>query len=239
MDCRRHDPDDERDYQPFPRSGRLAQNMNLPLSTLRRRVAGPAPVYYYIIASMRNRAGQFVQTGCGPNFQGDLITLCTCKHFMRTFLDANDWEGRWVAGFTGSGAGEGSNCLVYLMRVSQAYQSHRDLWFSKGISQRTRQVKAVHLDKFGDLYKPRTRGVDPWDPAGYIPPRSDHRHAQGWERDVAYEGISGRPALLVGDPTQSFLWSHPRVYYAGRLHRGQKKSSLAVLLSQLRAGGTP
>lgn len=242
MNCRTNHPDDERAHQPFPRSGRLARNMDLPLSTLCRRVVGRATTYCYIIASVKNRNGQFVQTGCGPNFQGDLITLCTCKHFMRTFLDANDWKDRWIAGFTSSEAGEGSNCLIYLMRVFQAYQSHRELWFSDSIPQRTKLAKAVHLDKFGDLYKPRTRAVDPWDPRGYIRPQSNHRHAQGWEQDVAYKGRSmrGRPAaLLVGDPNHSFLWSRPEIYYSGRLPRGQKKFSLTALLGQFKAGETP
>jgi hypothetical protein len=235
MNCRTNHQDDERDHQPFPRSGRLAVNANLPPETLRQRVAGTGTVYCYIITSVKNRDGQLVQAGCGPNFQGDLITLCTCKHFMRTFLDAGDWEGQWIAGFTTSATGEGKNFLVYLMRVSQAYQSHRDLWLSSRISQRTKQAKAVHLDKFGDLYQPQTGIIAPWDPRGYISPRSNHRHAQDWKGDVAYEGVGGRPAaLLVGDPSYSFLWNHPEVYCPDRLHRGQKKSSLAKLLDQLK-----
>ena len=61
----------EHDHQPFPREGQqLAANMNLPLGVLREGI-GPdqSTVYSYIVSSIRNQEGRFVQTGCGPNFE--------------------------------------------------------------------------------------------------------------------------------------------------------------------------
>ena len=223
------------DYQPFPRTGRLAENTNLSLDGLRARVLpGPAKVYCYIVATVENRRGRLVQTGSGPNWQGDLITLCTCKHWMRAFMNADAWRGVWIAGFTGVRAGSGLHHLVYLMRVKQAFRSHHDLWFAKSIAPRTKEAKAAHLSKFGDLYKPRQGWTDPFDPRGYAPPEPDHVHCNldHWHNDIDYVGLSGRrPALLAGDPAHSYLWDRPTVLYPARLHRGQKKHSLDDLLA--------
>jgi hypothetical protein len=38
--------------------------------------------------SLRLFDGQYSQTASAPNFQGGVITLCTCKHWMRTFKPA-------------------------------------------------------------------------------------------------------------------------------------------------------
>jgi hypothetical protein len=237
MTCRAEPGGTERTYQPFPPATELGGNLNRPLTRLRDYVMGEAPVYSYVIASMRGHNGQFVQVGCGPNFEGGLITLCTCKHRMRTFRDAGRWNGIWIAGFTSLPTGGGRNFLIYLMRVAHAFGSQRDLWFSTAIPSTVKQTKAAHRNRLGDLYKPRRREIDPWDPDGYVPPCPNHRHAKGWATDINYKGVGARhPVLLVGNPRQSLLWNRPMIYYAGRLHRGQKKDKLDDLLAQLEAG---
>jgi hypothetical protein len=211
--------------------------VNLELNALRRQ-AGPADtVYFYVIQSIVNRGGHFIQTGCGPNFEGGLITLCTCKHRMRTFMDREDWTGKWIAGFTNMATGHGANFLVYLMRVSHAFESHSDLWLSSNIPTTAKQAKAAHANRFGDIYKPRSTLTDPYDPRDYTPPHNDHVHAGRWQRDIAYVGCSGRYAsLLVGDPDRSYLWNRPMLIYPFRLSRGQKKCGLDNLLAQLEQG---
>jgi hypothetical protein len=237
MTCQAKQRGRERTHQLFPRTTELGGNLNIPLTRLHDCAAGQAAVYSYVIASMRNHDGRFVQTGCGPNFEGGRITLCTCKHRMRTFLDADQWSGIWVAGFTSLPVGDGKNFLIYLMRVAHAFVSQRDLWFSTAIPAAVKQAKGAHQNRLGDLYQPRRQGIDPWDPDGYVPPCPNHRHAEGWATDIRYEGVGARhAALLVGDPHQSFLWNRPMICYAGRLHRGQKKSALDDLLAQLKAG---
>jgi hypothetical protein len=237
MTCQAKHAGAERPHQPFPQTTELGQKMNMPLSRLYDCAAGQALVYSYVIASMRKRNGEFVQTGCGPNFQGGLITLCTCKHRMRTFMDPDQWHGLWIAGFTSLATGGEANFLIYLMRVAHAFESQRDLWFSTAIPPAVKQVKAAHLNRFGDLYQPHHEGIAPWKPDGYVAPCRNHCHAQGWAKDIVYEGVGARhAALLVSDPHQSFLWNRPMIYYAGRLHRGQKKSTLDDLLARLKTG---
>jgi hypothetical protein len=232
-------------HQPYPRQGQLAKTLNLTLGTLRSRLADigfqEVTVYCYVIATIQFDGRGFLQTGSAPNFQGDLITLCTCKHFMRTFCDAPEWQGKWIAGFTGVKTGRGRNALVYMMRVGHAFESHRDLWLSGLLASAAREAKAADRDKFGDVYRPTSGRGDPFDPANYREPVRKHVHAEGdeWHRDIDRVGCAGRrPALLVGQVGLSFLWSKPMLCYSSALHRGQKKSTLETLLKQMQDLGT-
>jgi len=236
------------DHQPYPQQGQLAKTLNLTLGTLRSRLADiefqEATVYCYVIATIDIDGRGFLQKGSAPNFQGDLITLCTCKHFMRTFLDAPGWQGKWIAGFTGVEAGTGRNDLVYIMRVAHAFESHRDLWLSEALTSAAREAKAADRDEFGDVHRPATERGDPFEPANYQAPVQNHVHAEGdeWHKDIDRVGCAGRrPALLVGQVALSFLWSKPMLCYSSalrRLHRGQKKSTLETLLQQMQDLGT-
>jgi hypothetical protein len=132
------------DYQPFPESGLLSKNKDLNLVQLKEKLGhylnGTDEVYAYILSSVKTENGFFRQTGCAPNFQGGVITLCTCKHQMRTRHDKGKWSGVWVAGFA-SRAGVGRHHLFYLTKVSTAFESHLELWHHSGLSQKTKQVK--------------------------------------------------------------------------------------------------
>ena len=230
-------------HQLYPQQGQLAKTLDLRLDTLRSRLADiqfqEAAVYCYVIATIQFDGHGFSQTGSGPNFQGDLITLCTCKHFMRTFLDAPRWQGKWIAGFTGIKAGIGRNALVYIMRVADAFESHRDLWHSEALTSAAREAKAADRDEFGDVYRPTPGRGNPFDPADYQAPVQNHVHAKGdeWHKDIDRVGCAGRrPALLVGQIGLSFLWSKPVLCCSSalpRLHRGQKKRRLEDLLRQM------
>jgi hypothetical protein len=224
--------------QPFPQTGRLAENLNLSLDDLCRKIGGTqATVYSYIVATVKNHEGDFVQKGSAPNFQGDLITLCTCKHRMRTFHDMLEWKNKWIAGFTGVEAGNGSNVLVYLMKVGYTFESHSDLWNSKEISWGTKQAKTTHLHKCGDIYEPKDAFVGPFDCQSYVPPCKEHSHYKddGWYKDIDYKGCKGRkPVLLAGDTDYSFLWEKPKVVYNGRLPRNSKKLELKVMIENLK-----
>ncbi len=181
MTCQTRCTNTERGHQPFPMTMN-GRNTNIPLIKLRSCVVGEATVYCYIVASIHRQGEEFVQRGSGPNFQGDLITLCTCKHRMRTFLAPEEWSGIWIAGFTSRPTGGKANYLFYLMQVAHAFESQRELWFSRDILPAAKQAKAAHLDPFGDLYKPRSRKIDRWDPAGYLSPTRNHPHAGDWAR---------------------------------------------------------
>jgi hypothetical protein len=72
-----------------------------------------------------------------------------------------------------------------------------------------------------------------------MPPRLDHVHApdDAWHDDIRYVSRWGRtPALLAGNPQQSYVWTQPLLYTAFRLGRGQKKCPLGTLLQTLSPG---
>ena len=115
-------------YQAMPTHGRLSKNLNLSPETLLEKIEDfkESTVYFYIVDTVEYEDGRLYQTGSGPNFQGDLVTLCSCKHWMRTSPEVESWRGLWVAGYTSS-RDLGSNRLFYLMRVSQAFRFHFDI----------------------------------------------------------------------------------------------------------------
>lgn len=236
--------------QPYPQKGQLAKGLNLGLDALRSRLRNLGiesdTVYCYVVATVRNANGHFCQTGSAPNFQRGVITLCTCKHHMRTFLEPAEWVGKWIAGFTGIHECRGANSLVYLMRVGRAFVSHRDLWFSSALTEETKKAKAADKNELGDVYRPRSQIAPAFRPSSYFEPIDGHPHKDAsceacsntgeWHKDVNYHGCSGRrPALLIGDIEFSFLWERPMIELPSerKLHRGQKKCRLSVLRDQL------
>jgi hypothetical protein len=228
----------EQDHQPFPSKGTLSDNSNISLETLRGSLSSERTVVYrYVITSVHNEGGRFLQRGSGPNFQGGMVTLCTCKHRMRTYLRLDDWKGKWVAGFTGLGAGRGRNALVYLTKIAHAYESHYDLWYSGEIPDETKRAKSATLSRYGDLLEPLGESVDPYDPFSYHPPDESHSHSKNdsWHGDVRYTGSRHRheAALLVGDPAHTYLWDRPTLFFPNSIGRAEPKSTLEDLLSKL------
>ena len=232
------------DRDPFPLSSvgdPLGRSKNLSPADLARRIPSQSPaVYCYVIATIKTREGQLAQAGCGPNFHGGLISLCTGKHFMRSFRGVRSWKGTWIAGFTRKSVGGGRNALVYLMQVGHAFESHYDLWASpEGTIIADKSAKSARRNPLGDLYEPKGEllGDDRFDPGNYHAPCRGHSHARQWHQDVSYRGRGGRPAaLLVGDAENSFVWDTPAIFFADSLGRGQKKLSLGDLLHRLSAG---
>ena len=93
--------------QPFPETGLLYDNSNLQLDCLTERIGEVRDkTYSYVVRTVKVKKLEsatvgFEQHGSAPNFQGDLLTLCTCKHQMRSRLSADQWqENVWLAGFT-------------------------------------------------------------------------------------------------------------------------------------------
>ena len=216
--------------QRYPSEGALVAGMNWPVAALADRIgAAPSgPVYAYVLSSVSGSAAGFQQRGTAPNFQGGSITLCTCKHHMRSGRAAVDWPGCWVAGFT-SVSVSAAHChwLFYLMRVERAFESQFDLW--QALPRSSREAKAADRHPLGDLYRPLSdelAGGERFQVARYQPPCPSHDHYQGWEDDVHYPG-GRRPALLVGAAEHSYVWSGPmvRARPEWRLGRGHRRLS--------------
>ncbi len=231
-------------HQPFPEHGQLSKNLNLTADGLRSRLLVPefrdANVYCYVVATVKSGGPGFVQTGSAPNFQGGVITLCTCKHFMRSLLDPGEWRGKWIAGFTGLEAGARRNALVYLMQVGRGFQSHLELWRSDALTTEAKEAKAADANRFGDLYRPAAEVNAEFHPSGYGEPMPGHVHhdPKDWHQDICYRSArSDRvAALLTGEASRSFLWSKPIVYLKQTsrvgLGRGHRKWPLGTLLDE-------
>ena len=222
-------------YQAMPSTGKLVKNLNLRPELLAERLAsfGRSIVYFYVVDTVEYHEGRLYQAGSGPNFQGDLLTLCSCKHWMRASLEPDAWEGVWVAGYTGS-TDLGSNKLFYLMKVSQAFESHRELWLSDSVACETKTAKASHLDKFGDIYKPNKTTGRPYFHLHYLPPCENHVHCEldDWKKDIRYKSRNAsRAALLAGDAEYSFLWDRPLIESPIKIRRGHRKMTIADMFS--------
>ena len=191
-----------------------------------------ATIYYYVMKTVKRDGDILRHTGSGPNWQGGVITLCTCKHLMRTYPDCK--QRTWIAGFSNSNAGEESNFLMYLMRVGQTFESHYDLWYS--LPEEVREAKAADKNPLGDIYKPLGRETQksPFDPAIYLEPCRNHSHKHCWKEDIKYKTKGGiHPLLLVGDVKYSFVWNQRMITFKGSIGRGQRKFNLGEFLNHL------
>ena len=118
------------------------------------------------------------------------------------------------------------------MMVSQTFESHQELWSSDSIPEETKIAKAASLDKFGDIYQPKSMQDDPYCHLSYFAPCDDHVHCdpRDWHKDIYYPDRYGRtPALLVGCPEYSFLWDTVAVESPFKIPR-KKRTTLGSLL---------
>jgi hypothetical protein len=243
-----HSLNDDQKIQAFPRNGILAKSANLPLPILASKmqmIEGKA--YSYVVRTVSlNEATNFDQSGSAPNFQGDVLTLCTCKHQMRSRLSVQEWEDDvWLAGFTSRTIHDGRHWLFFLAKVETAYESHSDLW--NDVDADYRREKAAHLNYLGDLFKPtrpKPIGLARFSAGRYLMP-SAHAHRRypgddGWKHDINYRHAvtSNHAPLLVADPRLTFLWEEPMIYFASKKHCRDYHtwSSLQELMDMLRKG---
>jgi len=226
--------------QPFPRSGHLFNNRDRALKDLRQSKLPDGKVFTYVLSSVEVVDGRFIQYGCAPNFQGGLITLCTCMHYHRTWWKS--WLGVWVAGFCGIN-NPGGNQLFYLMRVSNEFLNQYELWQSPTM-RASREAKSARHQIFGDVYQPQIKADDqPYNPDMYFAPREGHRHHRtsgddNWHDDIYYRDSrrpNAPPKLLVGDSRYSFLWATPRCSFTGKQHpRCKVYPTLGAFMDELK-----
>lgn len=208
------------DRQQFPPKGILCQNLDLNLEQVVRKLgeAESSDVYAYVLhtVSCDKDKDQLLQTGSAPNFQGDYITLCTCKHYMRSLRPVDCWKNVWIAGFSRHEMED--HYLFYLMQVERAFKSFRDLW--EASTSDTKEAKDASKNRLGDLYRPiSSNNGDDFSIHSYKPPMEGHVHHQDYllRKDIEYLNNKNkkatRAALLVGNPKFSFLWTKPRILF--------------------------
>ena len=226
--------------QEWPRGNKLKENMNKTLNTLKRVLEkSKGTIYVYVLTTVKaNGHGGFIQMGSAPNFQGGLITLCTCKHWMRTWRTPDAWKNVWIAGFTGVNIlGDHKNYLFYLMQVQKAFYSHKELW--DWLDPTVKKAKNASKHKCGDVYEPTPNLTDPFDPSHYCEPIKEPKHVHfknnDWFKDINYTNTKTKrhPAVLVGAPEYSFLWSRPKIYFKDKLPRTKKWNDIKEFLHLL------
>jgi len=224
---------DNQSVQPFPTLGLLADkaHANPALADLESSIGNiSGEARSYIVDTVRKKSDEngFEQRGSAPNFQGDVLTLCTCKHQMRSRLSVKEWENDvWIAGFTSRTIHARKHWLFFLAKVKSAHDSHCDLWNSNSIGDDALNAKAAHTHYFGDIFKPKTpipTNHARFTPSRYVTPKT-HAHRtesdpDGWHNDINYRhSLTDRRApLLVADPDLTFLWDKPLICYLPQKH---------------------
>jgi hypothetical protein len=137
-------------YQPYPETGPLRENLDVSLANLRGILSDHGRDMVYVMTSVETKDGGFLQCGCGPNFQGGEITICTCMAQMRTFRNVK--PGVWMSGFTSVDATGKGNGLFHLTQIHDSAVSQYDLWNKLPLG--VRMAKAAHLDPYGDVFEP-------------------------------------------------------------------------------------
>jgi len=243
-----HTIQDIETVQPFPSGGHLGKNFGLPLPLLASQIGQVEDrAYSYVVRSVKldHEATTFEQRGSAPNFQGDVLTLCTCKHQMRASQAVEDWRGVWLAGVTSRTIHEGKHWLFYLAKIESAYESHCDLW--AGVKAISRNAKSAHVHFLGDVFKPKPpipTADSRFSPNRYVSPQL-HAHRwhdedgwhNGWHNDINYRLAHkyGHPPLLVADPRRTFIWDEPMIHFAEDHCRNYLKwNSLQELMAMLR-----
>lgn len=217
-----------------PRDGfKRARDLSLSkINGLLKKESGA--VYSYVATSATFQGDDLVQKGSGLNFEGGRLTLCMCKHSMRTYPGVR--TGAWIAVFA-SGAGSQPHRLFALMKIGETFNSHAQLW--NALAPEVRSKKSAKANRFGDVYKPKPdAGRDELARGNYQPLHRNHPHhgeEQIQRKDVSYRNWrTGEIAkLLLGDARHSYLWMQPHVAFKGRHPRTKRWESLAEFLEEL------
>ncbi len=205
----------QKEFQQMPTTGQLQKNMNLSLQQLKEKIkqtpTDQNQIFTYKLSTISIENNALRQTGSAPNIEGGIITLCTCKHYHRSRNSQQQWENRWIAGFTTIGiTPKRVPHLFYLMKVQKTYTSQKEIY--NNLPKHIINKKNTKNNTFGDIYQPKPTIEDPYDPTHYCEPTKTHSHYRKceWHKDISYKGK--RHLMIVGDPKQSYLWSKPLIY---------------------------
>lgn len=240
-------------FQEWPTEGILAENMDLNLSELDKRIrhsyGGGAHYTVKSVEPSRKGDNTFIQAGCGPNFEGGLISQCTCRHDIRAkWYTLTGWRSKWLAGFTGYGKNRcGDSYLFYLMKIDTTFSSFKQLYDEYQRRDRNLiKVKRADKNPFGDLYYPKKEVIgNEYDITYYEGLHRDHSHKKIKRRlkDINYPEFTKKylknvtdqhASLLLGDVEHSFLWKTPMIRYKRRhAPRHHKWKDIASFLDNL------
>ncbi|MEO8210868.1 MAG: hypothetical protein ABI840_09910 [bacterium] len=236
----------ERDYQSIS-FNQFKKNFNLvDLKTKFGKSFSADTVHYYILTTVKFEDGTFRQTGSGPNLEGDLITLCTCKHKMRA---GNIEKGDWIAGIisrnkTKIKEKEARNCLFYLIRIKKLFDNQLDLQnYLQQEYPNSLKMKYATENKLGDIFLMKNNNEDYHDVKNFVLPIGHcHYKNEKWHEDIEqyeyeYNKHNKSPhKLVVANTDYSYVWSIPKIGLKEEyqnLYQGNKKSDLKDFLQEL------
>lgn len=194
-----------------------------------------------------NYGTTFEQLRSGPNWQGNLMTLTTCKHLMRTSKRLHDWQGVWMAGFVPKSC-TGDNHLLYMARIHMAFG--HNYYLGQYLQQAHPDAYKAHsatLCPRGDIYPPRATMAAKL-PAGAIDPRNYEDPIEGhtrwetdgdgnykWKKDIYYTGYHNRmPVCFLMERPRTYLFQNPTYVSERPLHRSGYKTTVGEFLQHLR-----
>lgn len=181
-----------------------------------------APCYFFPMLDYVYSNGVFLAVRSGPNWEGGVFTLTTCKHLLRTAKTPEEWEGHWLVAFTPRINGE--NYLLFRARVDKAFPHQ----FFLGDYLRRRhphayKTKLSTRNPRGDIHEPKRRLTSMQEAENirnYVEPvdhsRFKERYTSGafkgkrkWNKDIKFRGHSGRPpaAFILGSES---IWCSPQ-----------------------------
>lgn len=200
-------------------------------------------VHYYIITTIKFEDGNFRQTGSGPNLEGDLITLCTCKHKMRA---GNMEKGDWIAGMVSRNKTkikekEARNCLFYLIRIKELFDHQFDLQnYLQQEYPNSLIKKYATINKLGDIFLMKNSNEDYYDVKNFVTPKGHCHYEDGvWHKDIEqyeYKYKKSPHKLVVADINHSYVWNIPKIGLKKKyqiLNRGNKDLDMKDFLIKL------
>lgn len=186
-------------------------------------------IYVYPHHQIELVDGELHQTRSGPNWEGGMVTLTTCKHLMRTYSSVTD-EKKKVALIGLTNNLEGHNYLLYAGVIDMRFDSNHELgeWLRLYCSD-TYRAKLATDNPRGDIYEPNAT------------PHEDHvrytEYSKGqrkYIKDLEYRNNRGvAPKCLTIDPVT--VYTKPMYSWTGKLGRsGVSFTSVEECLSNIK-----
>lgn len=199
-------------------------------------------VYTVKTTKLIEKSNHVQHWGSGPNLEGDLATLCTCKHSMRLSHTCEKWKDRWILGLTSrakSNGFSGKHYLLYMMKVEKAFDSHKEMYEYLEINnKKSLRIKNAIKNRLGDIFQPTDTCTNPINPLMYKNPHCDHSHSYDgatlWHKDIVYTTNKCAP-LLLGDRKNTFVWPTPMIIFDKNRGLGNMKLTLEGLFGFISA----
>lgn len=198
-------------------------------------------LYYYVTATVESSKDLMLyNSGSGPNFQGGVVTLCTCKRYMRLTGADGDFRGVWIAGVSSLPVarefGMKSNVLFYIGKVKEQFHHYGELieYLEKNYPG-VKDFKDASKNIRGDIFIPNETQMNPEDylnPNKYIEPITGHVHNaknKEWHYDINYyyPYIKDKSSkYLLFDPKMTFVWNKPLITLNKDCTWGCKKATI-------------